>query len=45
MVPPSEPVRADGKGGLEAALGGASSQFRRRLAAGAVVGVTRVVGN
>ena len=44
MVPPSEPAREDGKGGLEAALGGASSQFRRRLAAGAVVVVTLVVG-
>ena len=44
MVPPSEPAREDGKGGLEAALGGASSQFRRRLGAGAVVVVTLVVG-
>ena len=44
MAPPSEPAREDGKGGLEAALGGASSQFRRRLGAGAVVVVTLVVG-
>ena len=44
MVPPPEPAREDGKGGLEAALGGASSQFRRRLGAGAVVVVTLVVG-
>jgi len=35
--------REDGKGGLEAALGGASSQFRRRLGAGALVVLTLVV--
>jgi serine phosphatase RsbU (regulator of sigma subunit)/anti-sigma regulatory factor (Ser/Thr protein kinase) len=45
MAPPSsEPAREDGKGGLEAALGGASLQFRRRLGAGAIVVVTLVVG-
>ena len=44
MAPPDELPREDGKGGLEAALGGASSQFRRRLGAGALVVLTLVVG-
>ena len=44
MAPADELPREDGKGGLEAALGGASSQFRRRLGAGALVILTVVVG-
>lgn len=41
---PDEQPREDGKGGLETALGGASSAFRRRLGAGALVVLTLVVG-
>ena len=44
MTPADELPREDGKGGLEAALGGASSQFRRRLGVGALVILTVVVG-
>ena len=44
MAPADELPREDGKGGLEAALGGASSQFRRRFGAGALVILTLVVG-
>ena len=44
MAPADELPREDGKGGLEAALGGASSQFRRRLGIGALVILTVVVG-
>ena len=44
MASPDDLPREDGKGGLEAALGGASSQFRRRLGAGALVVLTLVVG-
>ena len=44
MAPADELPREDGKGGLEAALGGASAQFRRRLGAGALVILTLVVG-
>src|SRR6188508_3133955 len=44
MTPADELPREDGKGGLETALGGASSRFRRRLAVGAIVILTLVVG-
>ena len=44
MAPADELPREDGKGGLETALGGASSQFRRRLGIGAIVILTVVVG-
>ena len=44
MTSPDELPREDGKGGLEAALGGASSKFRKRVGAGALVVLTLVVG-
>ncbi len=44
MSAPDELPREDGTGGLEAALGGASSKFRRRLGMGALLVLTLVVG-